>query len=471
MSDYFNKDETYRDHLATAEISGKRKWIYPKKPSGRFHRARSVVAVFLLALLFLSPFVELNGHQMIQFNVIDRVFIIFGVVFWPQDFFIFAIAFLVLIIFIVTFTSIFGRLWCGWACPQTIFMEFIFRKIEFLIEGEFNQAKKLDASSWNLNKITRKVLKHFIFFAISFLIANTFLAYIIGKDALIKIITEPVSMHISGLISLTIFSFVFYLVFARFREQACIIVCPYGRFQSVLVDDKSNAVTYDFVRGEPRGKITSAGKNNEMNLRTESKGDCIDCHQCVHVCPTGIDIRNGIQLECVNCTACIDACDSVMEKIDKPKGLIRYASYENIVNRTRFHLNTRNIAYMAVLMILTLVLVAIFLTRKDFDVLILRQPGTIYQQVSESRFSNLYNLKLSNKSQQNLSGTIEVMNLPAEIQFIDAESSVASQELKEFKFFIIIEQKNFHHGKNDIELLFTSDRGDTKKLKTEFIAP
>ncbi len=467
MSDYSNKDESFRDHLATADVTGKRKWIFPKKPSGFYHNARAIVAVILLGFFFLSPFVELHGHQMVQFNFIDRIFIIFGVVFWPQDFFIFAIALLVFLLFIVTFTSIFGRLWCGWACPQTIFMEMVFRKIEYFIEGDYVKQKALTAMKWNLEKIVKRLGKHAIFFFISFLIANTFLAYIIGKEALFKIVTEPVEMHISGFTSLTIFSFVFYLVYARFREQACIVVCPYGRFQSVIVDDKTIAVTYDFVRGEPRG----VQSKEEMKLNANPKGDCVDCHQCVRVCPTGIDIRNGIQLECVNCTACIDACDDIMTKVKKPKGLIRYASYENIVKGTKFHLNFRNIAYMTVLSILSLILVFIFMGRQDFDALVLRQPGTIFQQYDSTRYSNLYNFTLSNKAYTDLDGTLEVVGIPAEIKFLNTKTPVTSQKLIEFKVFIIIDKKYLKPNANDLKLLFTTGTGETKKLKTEFIAP
>lgn len=464
MSDHTQESVTFRDRIATADEKGKRNWIYPKKPSGKFHNYRMLVAIVLLGFFFGAPFIPINGYPMLQFNFIDRMFIFFGVVFWPQDFFIFAIAALVFLLMIVSFTSIFGRFWCGWACPQTIFMEVVFRKIEFFIEGDGAKQKLLDQQPISAGKIFKKLTKHGIFFFISFLIANTFLAYIIGKDALIKIITEPVSMHLSGFISLTTFSFVFYAVYARFREQACTIVCPYGRFQSVIVDDRTIAVTYDFVRGEPRGFL-------KKEVPTAKTGDCVDCKQCVKVCPTGIDIRNGIQLECVNCTACIDACDDVMEKVGKPKGLIRYASNENIVKGTRFHLNIRNIAYITVLTILTGVLISIFLTRKDFDILILRQPGIIYQQIDATHYSNLYNLKLSNKRIHELKGTLQVLNIPAEIKFINEFDVVSSQELKEFKLFIIADKKDLKSGRNHIELLFTADNGDTKKIKTEFISP
>jgi cytochrome c oxidase accessory protein FixG len=232
---------------------------------------------------------------------------------------------LTFIVFIIAFTSVFGRWWCGWACPQTIFMEFIFRRIEYWIEGDAQQQRLLANAPWDLRKLSIKGTKQAIFYFISFIIANLFLAYIIGIDELYKIIKDPVTEHLGGFISLLVFSGVFFFVFSRMREQVCLVVCPYGRLQGVLLDKDTTVVAYDHVRGEPRGKLTST---------IVGQGDCIDCKLCVNVCPTGIDIRNGTQLECINCTACIDACDSIMEKVHRLKGLVRFASHNNIVNRS-----------------------------------------------------------------------------------------------------------------------------------------
>ncbi|MCB0279118.1 MAG: 4Fe-4S binding protein, partial [Calditrichaeota bacterium] len=240
-----NQDD-FRDHIATADEHGKRNWIYPKKPTGKYYNARTLVSIVLLVFLFAAPFVKVNGDQLMLFNIIDRHFILFGYTFWPQDFYLFVIAMLTALVMIVLFTSIFGRLWCGWACPQTIFMEMVFRKIEYWIEGDSSEQKRLDKQDWNTNKAVKKISKHVIFYLISFAIANTFLAYIVGSDELIKIISEPVSNHLSGFITINIFTLLFYGVFARFREQACVIVCPYGRYQSVMVNEDTIAVTYDF---------------------------------------------------------------------------------------------------------------------------------------------------------------------------------------------------------------------------------
>ncbi len=328
MENKKENNESFRDSLSTVSKEGKRKWVYPKKPSGKFYNARTIVSIILLAILFGTPFIKVDGHPFVLFDVIHRNFIIFGILFGPHDFFLFGLLMITFIVFIFLFTVVFGRVFCGWICPQTIFMEMVFRKIEYWIEGDFRQQMALNKSPWTSEKIFKKTSKQSIFFTISFIISNFFLAYLIGMDQLIKIVTDPPSEHINGLMAMLAFSGVFYWVFSSFREQACTMVCPYGRLQGVLLDQDSVVISYDYVRGEPRGKIRKSETQDK-------KGDCVDCHLCVDVCPTGIDIRDGVQLECVNCTACIDACDDVMDKIKKPRGLIRYDSLNGIENKEK----------------------------------------------------------------------------------------------------------------------------------------
>ena len=356
-----DENKTYRNELATVTKEGKRKWIFPKKPHGRFYNARNIVTIILLFILFVTPFIKLNGYPFILFDFPNRNFILFGIPFGPHDFFLFVLAMIATLVFIILFTAIFGRVFCGWACPQTIFMEMVFRKIEYWIEGDYREQKKLKAAPWTGKKIFKKGTKHGIFFAISFIIANFFLAYIIGMDKLIGIVTDPPSKHLQGLIAITIFSGVFYWIFSYFREQVCTLVCPYGRLQGVLLDRDSVVIAYDHVRGEPRGKIKK--NEDQSNL-----GDCIDCRMCVDVCPTGIDIRDGIQLECVNCTACIDACDEVMDKVNRPRKLIKYASINSIERKTMFRFTPRAIVYSVLLFILTGILSYLLVTRTDFSV-------------------------------------------------------------------------------------------------------
>ncbi|MFZ9661460.1 MAG: cytochrome c oxidase accessory protein CcoG [Chitinophagaceae bacterium] len=317
-------DQTFRDSVATIDQKGKRKYIQPKKPSGALYDKRSIASIIYLLIFFSLPFIKIEGEPFFMINILQRKFVLFGQIFGPQDFFIFALGMLTFMVFIILFTVVFGRVFCGWACPQTIFMEMVFRKIEYFIDGDSHKQKQLREMPWNAEKIGKRTLKVIIFYALSFLIANFFMAYLIGMDEVKRYIHEGIPNHFGTFATLIGFSAVFFFVYYWFREQVCIVVCPYGRLQGVLLDKNSIVVAYDYVRGEPRGKVSKD--------TIEIKGDCVDCAACVRVCPTGIDIRNGTQLECVNCTACIDACDSIMKSVEKPTGLIRYASENNIAH-------------------------------------------------------------------------------------------------------------------------------------------
>lgn len=389
--------DSFRNHVSTIGSVGARNWIYPKKPQGRFYNARTVVSWFLLAFLFGAPFLKVNGQPFILINIIERKFVFLGLVFFPQDFYLVVLGVLTWLVSIFLFTAVFGRVWCGWLCPQTIFMEMLFRKIEYFIDGDSLKAKREAAMPMTPLKAAKKILKQIIFFALSFLIANLFLSYIIGVDALKKIITDPPSQHPVGLIAILIFSFLFYGVFAWFREQACIVVCPYGRYQSALVDANSIVVGYDFKRGEPRGKLVKIDPKKTA-VPPPLRGDCVNCNQCVEVCPTGIDIRNGIQLECVNCTACIDACDAVMDKIKKPRGLIRYTSLNAIKTRKFNWMTPRVLGYAGVWLLITTLFLFFLYRRPMTEILILRQPGTLATRQGDGEITNFYLLQIVNKT-------------------------------------------------------------------------
>lgn len=388
----FDEDhESFRNELASVLKDGRRKWVYARQPSGRFYRARTLVSVVLLALLFLGPFVTLHGQPILLLNVLERKFIIFGVVFWPQDFYLLVLCVLTGFVTIALVTSAVGRIWCGWMCPQTIFLEMLFRKIEWALEGSAQQQVRRDKAPLTFDTAWRKVLKHAIFFALSFVIANVFLAYIISADALWTIVTDPPREHLAGLFTITVFSLVFYAVFARFREQACTLACPYGRVMGALVDEQTITITYDRTRGEPRGKMVRGEQD-------AARGDCIDCAQCVTVCPTGIDIRNGIQLECVACTACADACDDVMTRIKRPTGLIRYTSEDAVHRGGGNRLSWRVKAYAVVWLVLLATAVTLIARRPAMDVLILRQPGTLQTTLDNGDVSNFYNVQVINRT-------------------------------------------------------------------------
>lgn len=457
--------QEFRNHLATVTKEGKRKWIFPKKPSGRFYNARTIVSFFLLAFLIIAPFIKVNGHPFLLLDFPNRHFILFGVPFGPHDFHLFVLAMISFVVFIVLFTVIFGRIFCGWACPQTIFMEMVFRKIEYLIEGDAIQQIKLKNAPWTAKKILKKTLKHVIFFSISFFIANIFLSYIISMDKLIEIVTDPPSQHLSGLFAITVFSGVFYFVFSYFREQACTLVCPYGRLQGVLLDQDSIVIAYDYKRGEPRGKLK---KGEDFSNR----GDCIDCHLCVDVCPTGIDIRNGIQLECVNCTACIDACDNVMDKIQRPRGLIRYASLRNIENKAKFKFTPRMMLYSTILFILLTVLTVLMINRTDFNVNVLRTPGMLFQQQPDGKISNLYDLNLVNKTFQPTEIKLKLENPSSgELKIIGTDLKLEPQQIVEAKFMILLPKESITKMNTHVEIGVYDGDKLIKKIKTSFLGP
>ena len=405
MEDLYQFDEEYRDSIATVDEKGKRIWVYPKKPSGHFHNLRIVVSVILLTILFGLPFIKVNGDPLLLIDVFERKFIIFGIHLWPQDFHIVALSMISLVVFVVLFTVVFGRVWCGWACPQTIFMEMVFRKIEYWIEGDASRQRKLDGAPWNSEKILKKTSKHLIFILISLIISHTFLSYIIGIDKLRAIVSQPPAENLIGFIALMVFTGIFYMVFAFLREQICIAVCPYGRLQGVFLGNNSIAVMYNWLRGEPRGRLKK-GKVQKDN------GDCIDCKMCVYACPTGIDIRNGTQLECVNCTACIDACDQVMDKIDKPRGLIKYASYNSIREGKKKIFTPRVLGYTIVLSLLIFIVAFMLFTRTDVEATILKVPGQLYQEQPNDRISNLYNIQFINKTNKELPLDLKVRDYP-----------------------------------------------------------
>jgi cytochrome c oxidase accessory protein FixG len=386
----------FRDHIPTADQQGRRLWIFAKKPHGALHRARTWVSALLLLILFGGPFVRINGNPLLMMNILERKFVIFGQIFWPQDLFILAIAMITAFVMIVLFTAVYGRIWCGWLCPQTVLMEMVFRKIEYAIEGDAHHQRALAAAPWTAGKIARKAAKHAIFLAISFVIGNVLLSYIVGSDALLAIITDDPRLHLKGLGAMTLFTLLFYGLFARFREQACTFICPYGRFQSVLLDANSIVVAYDHRRGEPRGKALRNQVHPER--RAAGTGDCIHCGQCVSVCPTGIDIRNGTQMECVNCTACIDACNGVMDRLQFPRGLIRFASENGINLGERLRLTPRIAAYTVILIALGGLLTYLIGSRADVEVSLLRAPGGLYQTMPNGDFTNLYLMKAINKT-------------------------------------------------------------------------
>lgn len=464
------QDEDFRDSIGTIDEEGKRRWIFPKKPSGKFYNYRKYVSYLLLAILVANPFIKINGNQFMMFNVLERRFNIFGFPFWPQDFYLFVLVMITMVVFVALFTVAFGRIFCGWICPQTIFLEMVFRRIEYWIDGDRNQQIKLNKQEWNAEKIRKRVTKWLIFFVISFFIANIFLAYVIGSDRLIAMIEDGPIAHLGNFIALLIFTGVFYFVFVWFREQVCIIACPYGRLQGVLTDNKTINVTYDFVRGEKevgRGKIV---KTEDRVL--SGKGDCIDCKLCVAVCPMGIDIRNGTQLECTNCTACIDECDTIMESVGFQKGLIRYASVDEVVKKEPFKFTARMKGYTAVLVILIGVLTGLMFLRNEVEATVLRLPGQLYQHEGDT-ISNVFTYKIVNKTTKDYANIhLEIISHSGQIVKVGRQQfSIKAEGLSQGTMFIKIPQNDLDSDKTKLRIgVYDGDRL-LETAETNFMSP
>lgn len=498
--------EEFRDKVATIDDRGKRVWIYPKKPTGRYYNARSIVSYILLAVLFITPFIKVGGEPFMLFNVLERKFILFGITFMPQDFHLFVLAMLTLMVFIILFTVVWGRLFCGWVCPQTIFMEMVFRKIEYAIEGDANAQKRLNKAPWTTSKIIKKVGKQAIFFAISVLIANVFLSYIIGVEEVMRIASEPLSQHWQGFMAMIIFSGVFYFIFSWMREQVCVAVCPYGRMQGVLLDNNSIVVHYDFERGEPRGKmkkrrkpqvssnpvqtIASKVRNGAAQVETikaeampagenpteqikKSLGDCIDCKLCVQVCPTGIDIRDGTQLECINCTACMDACDEVMDKIGRERGLIRYDSYNGIREGRKKLFTPRVAAYSTVLAILLAVNVFLLNSRTDVEADLFRATGTLYYPVPEqpTKIKNLYNYQITNKTKETFPVEFRLVDVDGTIELVGKTPETEPGAQTEGALFIVLDKSDLSGNKTRLSVDVYSGDEKIETIRTNFFGP
>jgi cytochrome c oxidase accessory protein FixG len=456
--------DSFRDSLTTLNEQGERMWIFAKKPTGYYHNLRALVAIVCLTIFFVMPFIKVNGHPLVLINVLERKFILFGTAFWPQDFNILLLAMLSFFVFIILFTAVFGRAWCGWTCPQTVFMEMVFRKIEYWIEGDYSQQQKLAAQDWDVEKIYKKTFKQILFIVVSLVISHTVMAYIIGVDGIWKLISGSPLNDLSGFFGLMFFTALFYVVFAHMREIVCTVICPYGRLQGVLMNKDTIQVSYDYIRGEPRAKKKAEGLH----------GDCIDCNLCVKVCPTGIDIRNGSQLECVNCTACIDVCDEVMLKVNQPKGLIRFASLNDIEQNVKFKINKRIVGYTLVLALLLGFFITLLVTRSEIETTVLRVPGMIYEEQANGDISNMYNLQMVNKTFHDLPIRIKVKDFPqASLRMMGGQKilQVSKNSLLDGVFIVDIPKQYLKGITTKIVLEIYSGKDKVEEVKTKFLAP
>lgn len=395
--------ELHDQVLTTISANGKRIWLKPRLAKGRYWLRRAVVAYGLMALFFVLPWIKINNKPAVLLDVVHRKFTILGYTFLPTDTILLALFMLTVFVSIFFFTAVFGRLWCGWACPQTVYMEYLYRPLERIFDATLGRGgpPRKGLGEW------RKPAYFVVALIATSIPAHTFLAYFVGVEQLSKWITQSPANHPAAFIIVLATTFLMMFDFYFFREQLCILACPYGRFQSVLLDPWSLIVNYDRKRGEPRGK--KKADTETRGHQDAVTGDCIDCHLCVAVCPTGIDIRNGLQMECVNCTQCIDACDGVMDKIGKPRGLIRYGSQAAMERGEKKLLRPRVIFYPVILLILITALTLVMINKGSADVTFTRTPGNPYSHLQSGEISNSLRIKMTNRTDEEQKYTFAIV--------------------------------------------------------------
>ncbi len=386
--------------LSTLNADGSRRWLNPRVSKGRLWQRRRIVAWALIFIFVSLPHIYIGGRQWVLLDVAHREFTIFGRMFYPTDTLLLALALISVFVTIFFFTAVLGRVWCGWACPQTVYLEFVFRPIDRLFEGK-KGAKGIYAAIGVLPKPIRRLLRFAVYFILAFFLAHTFLAYFVGSHELLHWVTGPPADHPFGIGIVALVTVAMLFDFLFFREQLCLVACPYGRFQSVMLDRSSLIVGYDEKRGEPRGKARRAPKG-DVHLKTvppeQELGDCVDCTMCVQVCPTGIDIRNGLQMECIHCAQCIDACNSVMTKLGRAPGLIRYSSQSALQRAKRGFLRPRVIVYPLILTAALGGLVLVAASKTGFDATLVRRRGQPFNTLPSGEVTNQGSLRITNRT-------------------------------------------------------------------------
>ena len=454
------------ERLSTTDEKGKRVYIFPEAVKGFYQKSRTIVQVVLIVIFLMVPWIKVGGHQALLFDVIDKKISIFGLNFWYHDapliFFILGI----LTIGLAFVTAVWGRIWCGWGCPQTVFIDGVFRRIERLVIGSHIKQKLLARSPMDRNKIFKYSLKWFLFLLVSLLVAHSFLAYFVGAERIITMTQGDPREHWTIFLFMLFITAVILFDFGWFREQFCIIMCPYGRFQSALLDENSMNVAYDFNRGEPRKGVAES---------IEAEGDCINCYKCVSVCPTGIDIRNGLQLECIACTACMDACDEVMEKIDRPKGLIRYETEAGLLGKKTNFLRSRTAIYAVLLLVFFSGLTFAVSKRQDVAYTVLRakdSPYTVVKDTDNNDFViNHFKLHVNNQSFENkaLMIGLEDASIPDNMELITQDSNINVLPGKDstVHFFVKFPAEFISTGGVRTIYIVLTDSVDNKKMKKE----
>ncbi len=457
----YTPEENQQNRLTTTDARGKRIYLYPADVKGRFRSYRGVTQAILILLFLALPLLHWHGEQLFLLDIAERRFHFFGLVLWSHDAPMLFLLFIGIALSIAFVTAIWGRLWCGWACPQTVFVEGVYRRIERLIEGSPRTRQELDRGPWTAKKIFKKTLKYTLFLLVSLVITHSFLAYFVGAKKILPMMLAAPSDNWTSFLVIAFSTAIILFDFAWFREQFCTIMCPYGRFQSVLMDTQSLIVGYDAKRGEPRRTVPAV----------LPQGDCVNCLRCVQVCPTGIDIRKGVQMECIACTSCIDACDEVMTKLKKTTGLIRYSSEAEFQGQKIKNLRPRTYAYVALIFIAFTTLTTVLAKKELLELNILRAKDMPYQVVEQSGLSSgtdgsaakviINHFKIDADNQDNKN--IEVLFFLSEVDkakgfelvMVENPLQIKASSAKKMDFFIRFPSTELHSGHAKLSVLRT----------------
>ncbi len=476
--------------LATLNADGSRRWITPRLAKGALWWRRRIVGYLLIAVFVTLPFIRINGKPPLLLNIAEREFTFWGTTFYPTDTLLLGLLLMTIFVSIFLLTALFGRVWCGWACPQTVYMEFLFRPLDrFFGTGGYTKSP-LSALPMNV----RKVLRFVVFLVLSFLLANVFLSYFVGTDKLSQWVLGSPLAHPAGFAIVVLVTIAMLFDFGFFREQLCLVACPYGRMQSVMLDGGSLIVGYDVPRGEPRGKKRRSkarrtpapatdGPKGDVSLRVlpdappasastddaeQELGDCIDCTMCVQVCPTGIDIRNGLQLECIHCAQCIDACNEVMTKIGRPKGLIRYSSESTLEGKPKPKFRARVFVYPLILMVLLTTLAIVSSGKGTFSVEVLRVQGLPYNTLPTGEIAGQIRVRITNRTNEARTYTVtaDAVELRSD-PFTVEPSETTSQRMLALASADLFDAE----GRAAIELTVTDDQGASRVITHRLLGP
>ena len=449
--------------LSTMNQDGTRRWIHPRLAHGRFLRWRQIVGYALIAVFVALPFIRIGGRPALLLDLLTRELSLFGAVFRPSDGFLLMLLGLTIVLAVFLVTALFGRVWCGWGCPQTVYLEHVFRPIERWLEGSSAQRRNLDEAR---GLSVRRMIKWAIYVVLSFVLSNVFLAYFVGVDRLVLWVFDSPMQHVGGFSVVTGVAALMLFDFAYFREQTCIVACPYGRLQSVLLDRQSLIVGYDANRGEPRGK-----PKKKLPVLGE-RGDCIACNACVAVCPTGIDIRDGLQMECIGCAQCIDACDDVMDRVGKPRGLIGYTSQDQLAGKRRRLLRPRTFVYPVLLVVTAALLVWSGGGGASTNVWVERIQGPAFVELPDGKISSQARIKLENGSDELRSYVIELSNAQdAALRAPQLTWQVKAHGATEIPLFVDVPRASFVRGKRVVHLRVHDDRGFARIVQLTLLGP